>query len=280
MDYYKILEINKNASDEDIKKAYRRLALKYHPDKSPEDKKHEYTEKFKKVSEAYEVLKDKEKRDTYNKFGKDGLNQSPFNNRDPNDIFNSVFGGNGFPQQQHNSFTTFTFTTNNIRQNRKTKAISLEHKIGCTLEELYYGVNKKLKLERFENGIKKEETLDINVQPGWKHGTKITFPNKGNGGPNEIPGDVILVIEQLKHEKFEREDNNLLTKEKISLDEAINGFTKNIKMIDGKLESIQVSKLKSSEDKHIVKNKGMPVRRKGINLGYGELIISFIINFE
>ena len=100
-DYYEVLGITKDATEADIKKAYRKLALKWHPDKNP-DNKEEAEEKFKSIAEAYEVLSDKEKRDVYDKYGKDGLSNSggaggasnfTFRFHDPNEIFREFFGG-------------------------------------------------------------------------------------------------------------------------------------------------------------------------------------------
>ena len=98
-EYYDVLGINKNCSESEIKKAYRKLAMKYHPDKSPDDKKNEYTEKFKEISEAYEVLSNPEKKKLYDQFGKDAVNNNDGGpNINPFDIFNEIFGnGGGMP---------------------------------------------------------------------------------------------------------------------------------------------------------------------------------------
>ena len=94
-DYYEILEVNRTASGEEIKKAYRKMALKYHPDRNPDNENAE--EMFKKVNEAYQILSDKEKRQIYDTYGKKGLESSGFGFGDMEgsifDIFNSVFGG-------------------------------------------------------------------------------------------------------------------------------------------------------------------------------------------
>ena len=94
-DYYQVLGVDKNVSQNDLKKAFKRLAIKYHPDKNPGNKEAE--EKFKEAAEAYEVLSDPSKRSTYDQFGHQGVNssygQSGFQNVDINDIFNNIFGG-------------------------------------------------------------------------------------------------------------------------------------------------------------------------------------------
>merc|ERR1711991_316645 len=93
-EYYELLGISRDANESEIKKAYRKLAIKYQPDKSPEDKKEEYTEKFKEISEAYEVLSDSDKRKKYDMFGKDAANMGDggMPGGDPFDIFKQFFG--------------------------------------------------------------------------------------------------------------------------------------------------------------------------------------------
>ena len=129
-DYYKILGVEKNASENDIKKAYRKLAVKYHPDKNPDNKEAE--EKFKVISDAYSVLSDKEKRQKYDQFGKEGMNMNTNNMGNPHDVFNTFFGGQdpfkNFPQEGFSfsmggpniqtkvSRNGFTFTTINTNR--------------------------------------------------------------------------------------------------------------------------------------------------------------------
>lgn len=108
-DYYKILGVEKSATEAQIKKAFRRLAIKYHPDKAKGDKD-KATENFKKVSEAYEVLSDKEKRQQYDNFGKAGMNGQGFNFTNPNDIFSQFFGGAQGGDPFENMFSESFFT--------------------------------------------------------------------------------------------------------------------------------------------------------------------------
>lgn len=294
MDYYNILGINKNASDEEVKKAYRKLAIKWHPDKNPDNQK-EAENKFKEISEAYEVLKDKTKRNTYDRFGKDGLkNESSgfghsFNNMPPNDIFKNFFGTEdvfsvNMDNNVHRKFTRVNFGGvggfDNIKINKsKRKAKNTEHIIKCSLNDLYNGVSKKIKLERNIGSQKFSEILDINVQPGWKNGTKITFQGKGSCNQNELPGDVIFIIEEIDHDIFKRKDNDLYFKCTISYEEAKNGFSRNINLINGKSHILNVDKIDESDETKLVLNGGMPIRKNKINLGYGNLVVSFNVKF-
>ena len=158
-DYYEILEINKNATEEEIKKAYRKLAKKYHPDANPDNKK-EAEEKFKEVSEAYEVLSDPQKRRMYDQFGHDGpqgfggesgngyysYTSSGFNGFDGfsdfgdlGDIFSSFFGGSsGFGAR----------ASNRQRTTGPRKGRDLKYNLDITFEEAYSGVKKEITILR------------------------------------------------------------------------------------------------------------------------------------
>jgi DnaJ family protein B protein 4 len=158
-DYYNVLKLNRNATEDDMKKAYKRLAMKWHPDKNPVNKK-EAEAKFKLISEAYDVLSDPNKRQIYDLYGEEGLksfDQAPppntnvgasfkFNPRDADDIFSEFFGSGGsggvgkgyFRNNNHNSY--------GAEVNRK--AAPVESKLLCTLEELYKGTRRKMRISR------------------------------------------------------------------------------------------------------------------------------------
>ena len=163
-DYYDVLQIKKDASESDIKKSYYKLAREYHPDKAPDDKKEEYTKKFQKIGEAYETLSDKEKREIYDQYGKEGLKQQggghPGGN--PFDIFNDIFGG-GNPFG--NSGNPFGNMGNRGRSNQKRKSRESVFPLNLTLQDVYKGVTKKLKVTKnviLKNNTKeKVETKDL-----------------------------------------------------------------------------------------------------------------------
>ncbi len=143
-DYYDVLEIDRNADAETIKKAYRRLAMQYHPDKNPGDKVAE--EKFKEASEAYEVLSDPQKREAYNRYGHraGAMGGGPFSG-DMNDIFSSIFEGGGFDQ---------FFGGRGRRRQQGQRGGDLRIKVKVTLEEIAKGVEKKLTLKRYQTCAK------------------------------------------------------------------------------------------------------------------------------
>lgn len=138
-EYYNILGVEREASSSEIKKAYYKLAKQWHPDKAPEGKTDEYTEEFKKISQAYTILSDEEKRKMYDQFGKEGLNDSgPGVN--PFDIFSGIFG-NGF------SFNSFN-TNKNFAKKQAKKSSPVVHTINITLEDIYIGKQVKLKITK------------------------------------------------------------------------------------------------------------------------------------
>eukprot|EP00249_Psilotum_nudum_P014742 c24979_g1_i2 orf=222-821(+) len=197
VDYYNILKVGRNASDEDLKKAYRKLAMKWHPDKNPNSKK-EAEAKFKEISEAYE------KRAIYDQYGEEGLKGVPppgasvpgfsnggapnvfrFNPRNAQDIFAEFFGGDPFGGMStrvgRNPFGEGMFGgTENVFKSfsdaaAPRKATSVENKLQCTLEELYNGSTRKMKISRniadaSGKTLPIEEILTIEVKPGWKKG--------------------------------------------------------------------------------------------------------------
>lgn len=339
-DFYSILGVSKGASADEIKKAYRKLALKYHPDKN---KAAGAEEKFKEVAEAYEVLSDKKKRDIYDKFGEEGLKggfggggSAPsgggpppsgtftyefhgdpfatfaqvFGSSDPSDAFSFMSGG-GFPFgggggggrffqtmdsddpfQQNVSYgggpfrsQSFNFPGQHNMGERKGKPQddAIEHDLYVTLEDILKGTTKKMKISRKvlqPDGTtkKQDKLLTINVKPGWKAGTKITFPQEGDQGRGKIPADIVFIIRDKPHPTFKREGSDIRYTAKISLKQALCGTQIEIPTLSG-------SRIPLNLTREIV--KPTTVRRiQGQGLPYpkepnrkGDLIVSFDIIF-
>ncbi|CBI30610.3 unnamed protein product, partial [Vitis vinifera] len=281
VDYYKILQVDKSSKDEDLKKAYRKLAMKWHPDKNPNNKK-EAEAKFKQISEAYEVLSDPQKRAVYDQYGEEGLKgQVPppdagvpdgptmfrFNPRNANDIFAEFFGsfGDSRPMSQG-----------------PRKAPPIENTLPCSLEDLYKGTTKKMKISReimdaSGKTIPVEEILTIEIKPGWKKGTKITFPEKGNEQPNVIPADLVFIIDEKPHSKFTREGNDLVVTQKITLAEALTGYTVHLTTLDGRSLSIPINNAIHPNYEEVVPKEGMPIPKEPSKRG--NLRIKFNIKF-
>ncbi|KAL2344507.1 hypothetical protein Fmac_005792 [Flemingia macrophylla] len=239
-DYYKILKVNRKATDEELKRAYKRLAMKWHPDKS--HRQHQVTKeeaeaKFKQVSEAYDVLSDPKKRQIYDFYG-----HYPLNSMKVKEEKNDVPKGG--------------------------KVGVVERKLVCSLEELYKGCKRKLRISRtvpHEFGKLKtsEEVLKIDIKPGWKKGTKITFPGKGNQqAENTDPDDLIFVVDEKPHSFFKRDGNDLVVSQKILLLEALVGRTLNMTTLDGRELTIEVTNVVKHGYVLVVPNEGMPISKE------------------
>ncbi|XP_025690671.1 uncharacterized protein [Arachis hypogaea] len=247
-DYYKVLKVNRHATEEELKKAYKRLAMKWHPDRNHHQEvknKEEAEAKFKQISEAYDVLSDPKKRQIYDFYGHYPLNSMKVNKKEQD-----CDGRN-----------------NNVKEEKA--GVVVETKLVCTLEELYKGCRKKLKISRNvvdELGSKLkcvEETLKIDIKPGWKKGTKITFPGKGNqeqGGSQ--PSDLVFVVDEKPHAVFKRDGNDLVITQKILLVEALSGKTLNLTTLDGREIAIEVTDVVKPRHVMVVPNEGMPISKE------------------
>ncbi|CAB1331738.1 unnamed protein product, partial [Coregonus sp. 'balchen'] len=194
--FYDTLGVNPKATPDEIKKAYRKLALKYHPDKNPNE-----GEKFKLISQAYEVLSEPKKRDLYDKGGEQAIKDGGMGGGgSPMDIFNMFFGGGGRMPQQ-----------------RDRRGKNVVHQLTVTLEEMYNGTQRKLALQK--NVI------------CMKGGQKIAFHGEGDQEPGLEPGDVVIVLDQQDHPVYQRQEDDLHMKMSIKLVEALCGFKKTIRKV-------------------------------------------------
>ncbi|KAJ6419032.1 hypothetical protein OIU84_029189 [Salix udensis] len=320
VDYYKVLQVDKTAKDDDLKKAYRKLAMKWHPDKNPNNKK-EAEAQFKQISEAYDVLSDSQKRAVYDQYGEEGLKgQVPppgaggasffsggdgpasyrFNPRNADDIFaeffgfSSPFGGMGgggggmrgarFPGGMFGDdiFNSYGESGGSMHQSAPRKAPPIENKLRCSLEELYKGASRRMKISRetFDASgklVPVEEILTIDIKPGWKKGTKITFPEKGNEQQHVIPADLVFIIDEKTHPVFSRDGNDLIITQKISLCEALTGYTVHLTTLDGRNLTIPINTVIHPNYEEVVPKEGMPIPKDPTKRG--NLRIKFSIKF-
>lgn len=285
-DYYEILGINKSASPEEIKKAYRKLAIKYHPDKNPDNPEAE--DKFKEAAEAYEVLSNPEKKQRYDQFGHQGLGSNGgyggggMNMDDIFSQFGDIFGGSGFE----------SFFGGGRGGRRTKKGTNLRVKLKLNLKEIANGVEKKIKVKRqvladgvtFKtcstcqgsgqvkkvvntmlgqmvsastcpscggNGqivdkkpaeadprglIIKEEVISINIPGGVADGMQLSMSGKGNETAGGIPGDLLIVIEEIEDDTLQRDGNNVVFDLYVSFIDAALGASLEVPTIDGKVK--------------------------------------------
>ncbi|XP_022066223.1 dnaJ homolog subfamily B member 13 [Acanthochromis polyacanthus] len=292
-DYYETLEINRDAKDADIKKAYRRLALKFHPSSNRNPGS---SEKFVQLGEAYDVLSDPRKKATYDKFGEEGLkggippefgsggawSSKYVYHGKPDKTFRQFFGGD-------NPFADFYTNDAPMQLGSlqpavvKTQDSPIERDLHLSLDDLFHGCTKKIKISRRvmnEDGNTssiRDKILTIAVKPGWKEGTRIIFSKEGDQGPNSIPADIVFIVQQKSHPMFVRQQNNLIYKVKISLEMALTGFSVDVQTLDGRLLSIPINDVVHPTYKKLLTGEGMPLSQDPSQRG--DLIITFDIQF-
>jgi curved DNA-binding protein len=266
-DYYKVLGVEKNATQDEIKKAFRKLAVKYHPDKNPGDKKSE--EKFKEANEANEVLSDPEKRKKYDEIGanwnaykQDGgegnFDWGQWSNRSQqyethfrpeehfgreshfSDFFETLFGG-GFsgargPRQ---------------RNSRPIRGEDFQAEMEISLEDAFHGTTKQINL----NGQK----INLKLKPGVTQGQVLRMKGKGGAGGNGgESGDLLISIHIAKHSRYEVKGNDLHFENELDLYTAVLGGKMKVKLFD---KTVTVTVLPGTDSGNIfrLKNMGMPL---------------------
>ncbi len=260
-DYYKTLGVEKNASPEEVKKAYRKLANKFHPDKNPNNKEAE--DKFKEVNEANEVLSDPEKRKKYDTLGSDwnryrqsggtggfddyfrnATGGSQMNYQDLNDIFSQMEGGSIFEQ----IFGNMAGNGNSRTRSRKGRDVKAE--LTILLNEAYTGVQKVIEI-----GGKQ---LRIHIKQGISDGQVLRMPGKGSAGSKGAEnGDLLLTIKVAPHPKWERKGNDLYATQPIDLYTALLGGKVQIETLKGSINITIPSETPNSKVLRL-KDMGMP----------------------
>lgn len=276
-DYYKVLGVEKKATDDELKKAYRKLAMKYHPDKNKDDKAAEA--KFKEVSEAYAVLSDKEKRRQYDEFGANGFQQrfsqeDIFKGFDFSDILKEFgFGGGMFGGKRGGgrfSFGGAPFGVHGGRQPR-TKGTDVVYELPLSLQEIAAGTQKTLSLQHGD----RVEKVSVAIPKGMVEGKKLRLPGKGNKDPyGGASGDLYVQVKALPDRIFSAEGHDLVITRGLKLSEALLGATLSIPTIDGKELNIKVPPGTNHKTKMRLAGHGLP-RMKGS--GKGDLFVQLAI---
>lgn len=254
VDYYKILGVEKTAAPDEIKKKYRKLAMKYHPDKTKGDKASE--EKFKQISEAYAVLSDTEKRKEYDTFGSSGFKQKYsqediFRNFDFEDILRGFgfggFGGfQGGGRRSHGGFTG---------HRQPVKGSDLVYELPLTLKEIAEGATKTIVLQHQSSGGQ----LNVKIPKGMIEGKKIRLSGKGEDGPfGGTPGDLFIKSKVLPDPVFFVEGHDLNVNKFIKLSEALLGTTVAVPTISGKELSLKIPPGTQHKTKMRIPGQGLP----------------------
>ncbi|PVU88427.1 hypothetical protein BB561_005875 [Smittium simulii] len=336
-DFYALLGIRRDASNHEIKKAYKKLSKKYHPDKNKEKSANE---KFIEIQEAYSILTDKEKRKVYDRYGEEGLKNNHGGFGSHHDMFEQFFGGFG-------GFGGFDFD-NMHGEKQKPKGETLRLDINVGLEELYFGTDidvdvskqklcskcggtgansaedviscpdcggKGIKIIRRELGIgiiqqmqttcnacggrgksikhkcdkckgtrvmRGNDQLNVEIPAGSKHGQHVIIEDEADEHPDHETGSVVFEINQDPHPLFTRDNNDLHIDITISLLEALTGFKRTFKHLNG--DKIEIDRSSSVTIPHYVEKKealGMPIQATNSQPSgkFGDLYIKYWVEF-
>ena len=270
IDYYKILGVEKTASEDDIKKAYRSLARKLHPDLNPDDK--EANIKFQQLNEANQVLSSPEKRKKYDKYGKDWERGEEFEKykqqqpqQRPSSGGQGSGGGFGGGEDFSDFFESMFGGQSGGRNQAKYRGQDLNSEVQMSLEEAYTTHQKTFTI----NG----KNVRITIPAGIEHGQTIKLANQGGQGTNGGPaGDVFITFSIANTPKFKRIGNDLFTTQEIDLYSAVLGSEIMLETMNGKIK-LKVAPETQNGTKIRLKGKGFPVYKKENQ--FGDLYVTY-----
>jgi curved DNA-binding protein len=275
-DYYKTLGVEKTASQEDIKKAYRKLAMKYHPDHSSGSKENE--ERFKEISEAYAVLSDPEKRKQYDTYGADDFRQrysqeDIFRDVDLGDILREFgFGGSSFfsfggGRGKSGKKSRFSFNPEGMfgfgdaaggqqQTGVQARGRDVETELPLTLQEIATGVSKTVSLQTPSGKV---ESLTVKIPKGLIEGKKVRLAGRGEPSPYGGPsGNLYIRSRLVKDPVFTPDGFDLYVNKEIKLSEALLGTTIKVPTVDGRQLSMKVPPGTTSKSKLRLPGQGLP----------------------
>jgi molecular chaperone DnaJ len=278
-DFYAVLGVSRTATPDELKKAYRKLAMKFHPDKNPGDKKSE--ESFKEITEAYETLSDPKKKEMYDQFGFAGANQGfagagaggsgfggfgnfqqGYGGEDFQDIFGDIFGesfggGRGF------------------RQNRKQRGADLRYTLNVSFEESALGTEKTISFMRQKSSQDETARLSVKVPAGVKQGQRLKLAGEGDRSPQGgASGDLYVIINIQEHPLFKREDDDVYIDVPVSYIDAILGSEIEVPTLTGRV-ALKVPPGTYSGQILRLKNKGFP---KHGGFGSGDMLVRILVD--
>lgn len=260
MDYYNTLGINKTASADEIRKAYKKMSMKHHPDRGGDEVK------FKEINQAYQTLSNSERKQMYDQYGTDdpqqmgpqGFAQNPFGfgGADMNDMFSSFFG-QGFGGQQRQ------------RSNRDIQIVT-----DITLEQAFSGHTVPLK---YQTGSSKIEQVTVTLPAGVQAGQTVRYSGLGDDRDNRLPrGDLLVKVRIKQHNKWLRQGDELYCEESVNVFDLMTGCQVNVKMLDGSVLNVKIPPGSNPGAKFNLRGKGMPNPRNG-KKGNAIVIIKAIV---
>ncbi|MFO0748752.1 MAG: DnaJ C-terminal domain-containing protein [Myxococcota bacterium] len=258
-DYYKVLGVAKDASPEDIKKAFRKLAMQFHPDRNQSPKAEE---KFKEVNEAYAVLSDPEKRKQYDMYGADGFGQrfsqeDIFKNFDFRSIFedgggggfdfSSLFGGGGRGRGQNRGFNPFAGGA----QGGPAQGRDAEAELTVSFHEAFHGGERQITV----NG----EAVRVRIPKGVRSGTKLRLRGKGQAGSQGGPaGDLLLTVQVADHPRFHFHHDELQVEVPVALTDLVLGASVDVEAPDGQVHAVKIPAGTAPGQRLRLRGKGFP----------------------
>lgn len=296
-DFYDLLNIRRDATDKQIKKAFRKLSLKYHPDRNPGD--HMAHERYLQINQAYETLMDPEKRQIYDVYGQEGLSneqhlqQQRRMPKGPNarlDIqvdLEEIYNGN-VKEMSITKNTTCKKCRGTGGKLGNTKKCNKCHGRGVVLEEVDTGMGFTMRMQNHcgrcggkgiifaetcdicggRKVVKEDKSLRIEIEKGMPEGHQIIFPGESESHPDHSPGDLILNVKTNKHRFFEsRMNNDLYATIELNLKEALLGYSKDFKHLDSRSINIQENTPTQPFWIKTIKREGMPIFRNDRSKG-------------
>ena len=302
-DYYTLLGVSRDASTKEIKKAFRTLSLKYHPDRNPGNKKaHEL---YLKINKAHEVLTNPELKEIYDIYGEEGLNQQENMENEKERGPNARIDVSVDLEDLYNGATRIIEFEKNVICKKchgtggklgKTKKCPVCKGRGSALQNIeMFGMTMQMEQEcercggrgiifsevcphcRGRKIMRENKKLTLEIEKGMENGQKIVFKGESEQSPDTIPGDLIITLKQNKHNFFKKRiRNDLYADINLSLKEALFGYNKKIKHLDGREFYIESKKITQPDEIRVITGEGMPVHK--FPSQKGDLIITFRVN--
>jgi len=307
-DYYRILELSRDCTEDEIKRAFRKLSIKYHPDKNPGDE--ESAQKFLDVNKAHEILTNAEKRQIYDLYGDEGLDRQQQGQNNPWQQGNLNKGPNAYAdisvtlEDLYNGVEKDMTIHRNVlcpqcrgtgAKDAKTKQCTACGGKGVRMQNVQvgFGFNMQMQVTCDKCGgrgtihasncphcsgkrvIPNTKTLKVEVERGMQDQKQIVFERESEQSPDHTPGDVVFTLKTRPHSTFHRVGDNLYSTLQLELKDALLGFRKQIKHLDGHFTEVENTKVTQPFEVKVIREEGMPIHN--MPSSFGDLHVKFAV---